>query len=121
MRLPSVRVIQVSLSSPLVSSAVQGTSANGYVVAERRAALSADTPGRIVEMNVREGSVVKKGDVVARLYADEYRAALRRSEADLESAQAALVGARARLDEARQDVERQRREVSASEANLTAA
>ena len=29
-------------------------------------------------MNVEEGSVVKKGQIVARLYADEYRAALGR-------------------------------------------
>ena len=33
-----------------------GTAANGYIVARRRAALSTDIPGRLVELNVEEGS-----------------------------------------------------------------
>jgi HlyD family secretion protein len=90
LRLPEVEVAVATKSSPLAAGAIEGTAANGYVVADRRAALSADTPGRIVELNVREGSVVKKGDVVARLYADEYRAALARAEADV-AAQRATV------------------------------
>ncbi len=95
LRLPEVRVIQVSLSSPLASSALQGTAANGYIVARTRAALSADTPGRIVEMNVSEGQVVKRGFVVARLFADEYRALFERAEADLALARQAVVSAQA--------------------------
>lgn len=87
---------------------VSGASANGYLVARRRAALSADTPGRIVELNVQEGTVLKAGDVVARLFSDEAEATLRRTEADLaaadvavRSAQAAIVASERRLDEAR--------------------
>ncbi|MBL8753450.1 MAG: biotin/lipoyl-binding protein, partial [Planctomycetes bacterium] len=68
-RLPQVRTVVVTESAPSAAAAVRGTAANGYVVAARRAALSSDVPGRIVELNVREGSVVQKGDVVARLYA----------------------------------------------------
>ncbi|MGB3965874.1 MAG: biotin/lipoyl-binding protein, partial [Planctomycetota bacterium] len=77
-RLPLVRTFVVSEAAAAATAAVRGTAANGYVVAARRAALSSDVPGRIVELNVREGSVLKKGDIVARLYADEYRAALQR-------------------------------------------
>jgi multidrug resistance efflux pump len=87
---------------------VSGASANGYLVARRRAALSADTPGRIVELNVQEGTVLKAGDVVARLFSDEAEATLRRTEADLaaadvavRSAQAAIVASERRLEEAR--------------------
>jgi HlyD family secretion protein len=86
MRLPQVRTFVVTEAAPGAAAAVQGTAANGYLVAARRAALSSDVPGRIVELAVREGSVVKKGDVVARLYADEYRAALLRAEADARTA-----------------------------------
>ncbi len=93
-RLPEVRVVQVQATSPLSSGALRGTAANGYIVARVRAALSADTPGRIVEMNVSEGSVVKKGDVVARLYSDEYRALYERAEADLALARKAVESAR---------------------------
>lgn len=82
-RLPEVRIQRVTKSSAVVAASATGASANGYIVAKTRAALSADTPGRIVEMNVEEGSVVKRGDIVARLYSDEYAALLRRAEADL--------------------------------------
>jgi HlyD family secretion protein len=118
MRLPAVSVVQVSRASPLAASAVAGTAANGYIVASKRAALSADTPGRIVELNVTEGSVVKKGQVVARLYADEYRAALRRSEAELVSAQASVDRARAQKDSTAADLPRLRANVAQAEASV---
>jgi len=118
LRLPEVETVQVRRTSALAASAVSGTAANGYIVASVRAALSADTPGRIVEMNVTEGSVVKKGDVVARLYSDEYEAELRRAEADLGAAHAAVVSARAQRDVARAEVERLRSEAQAAAATL---
>lgn len=95
LRLPTVRTFVVTAATPAASAAVRGTAANGYVVAARRAALSSDVPGRIVELAVREGSVVKKGDIVARLFADEFRAALQRAEADLDAAGAAVARAKA--------------------------
>jgi HlyD family secretion protein len=95
LRLPEVRTVVVRRSSPISAAAATGTSANGYVVAKTRAALSADTPGRIVSLNVEEGTVVKKGDIVARLYSDEYAALLRAAEADLVLAQSGIGRARA--------------------------
>jgi len=122
MRLPEVKTFVVTEPVAAAAAAVRGTAANGYVVAARRAALSSDVPGRIVAMEVREGSVVKKGDIVARLFADEYRAAWqkavadaaaatagvqraaeasRASEAELAQAEAATVTASAQRDEAK--------------------
>lgn len=118
LRLPEVRVIQVAVSSPLASSAVQGTAANGYVVARTRAALSADTPGRIVEMNVTEGQVVKRGFVVARLFSDEYRALFERAEADLLLATKAVESARAALELARGTRAHAEARVQAAEADV---
>ncbi len=120
-RLPEVQVLQVTVTSPLASSALRGTSANGYIVARVRAALSADTPGRIVEMNVTEGSVVKKGDVVARLYAEEYRALYERAEADLALARTAVDSARAARDVAHSALERARASEQVFAADLAAA
>jgi len=105
-RLAEVTPLRVEKSHPAAVGAVRGMAANGYVVAARRAALSADTPGRIVELNVTEGSVVKQGDVVARLYSDEYAAAARRAEADLTAAQAGLSRAKAALESAKAEVAR---------------
>jgi len=108
-RLPEVHVLQVSESNAAAVGAVRGTASNGYIVAARRAALSADTPGRIVEMNVTEGTVVHKGDVVARLYADEYRAALEHASAELTVARANVQRAQAALEAARTGVDSSRR------------
>lgn len=117
-RLPQVRIEQVVLSHPATLGAVSGTAANGHIVAARRAALSADTPGRIIAMHVTEGSVVKKGDVVARLYADEYQAALERARADVVSAKAGLARADAALATASGEIVRQERSARTAVANL---
>ena len=91
LRLTQVETLRVIATSPAAAAAMKGTAANGYVVARTRAALSADSPGRIVELNVIEGSVMKKGDVVARLYFDEAEAALRAADADVVAQQASIV------------------------------
>lgn len=114
--LPAVSIERAVRTSPLAASAVSGTAANGYIVAARRAALSADTPGRVVEMNVKEGSVVHKGDLVARLYAKEYEAAVRRAEAELAAAKAAAARANSQLAAARTRLESLRANVAAAEA-----
>ena len=102
--------------APAPAAAVGGTAANGYVVAARRAALSSDVPGRIVELRVREGSVVKEGEIVARLFADEYRAALQRAEADVTAATAAVQ----RAEAARAASEAQLAEARAAEVTTRA-
>jgi RND family efflux transporter MFP subunit len=114
--LPAVAIERAVSTSPLAASAVSGTAANGYIVAARRAALSADTPGRVVEMNVKEGSVVRKGDLVARLYAKEYEAAVRRANAELAAAEAAAARAKTQLEAARTRLESLRANVVAAEA-----
>lgn len=119
-RLLEVSVVRVERSSAAAVGAVQGTAANGYIVASRRAALSADTPGRIVELNVTEGSTVKRGEVVARLYSDELEAALRQSEAALVATQAAIPSAEAELASARSDLPRLAQDVEAARAAAAA-
>lgn len=121
--LPSVRTYRVTEAAPAAAAAVRGTAANGYVVARRRAALSSDVPGRIVEMNVQEGSVVSEGDVVARLFADDFRAAFERTVSQHEAAtgavqqaerQLAAVGAERTQNEAAQQAASARRDEAAA-------
>ena len=118
LRLPEVRVARVTRTTAAAAAAVRGTAANGYVVARTRAALSADTPGRIVELNVTEGSVLKKGDVVARLYSDEVAAALAAAEAELLSARVSVERAEADVSVAGAEVEQARAGIAAAEAGL---
>ncbi|MDE0915914.1 MAG: efflux RND transporter periplasmic adaptor subunit [Planctomycetota bacterium] len=108
LRLVEVEITSVVRRSPSQDAGSEGAAANGYVVARTRAALSADRPGRLVEVNVVEGSRVSKGDVVARLDHEEQDAAVGRSRADLEVARrgverAAATTARALADEGRLD------------------
>lgn len=78
-----------------------GVASNGYIVPRRQAALSTDIPGRLIELNVEEGSRVKRGDVVARLDSRELEASLARLRADREGAVAEQE--RARLAKERQE------------------
>lgn len=120
-RLPTVSVFSVAASHPAAAAAVQGTAANGHIVASRRAALSADTPGRIVELNVTEGSLVKKGDIVARLYSDEYAAALRQADAELGTAKARARRTEAAIESARAELAQRQKTREASEEAVTEA
>ena len=68
--------------------------ASGYVVARRKAVVSAKIQGRLAELRVEEGSRVKAGEVIARLESEDYsanidrsKAAILRAEADLSEAQ----------------------------------
>ena len=124
---PLVRTVKATRQSEMSVAAVQGMAANGHVVAARRAALSADTPGRIVELLVTEGTRVKEGDLVARLYDEEFAAALARALAELESAKAEVVRAHSGIQAAEKDLARRRAvtkayraasRASAAEANL---
>ncbi len=119
-RLPEVATARAVRPSRVEASAVSGTASNGYIVARVRAALSADAPGRIVEMNVEEGQAVPKGFVVARLYADEYEAALRRAGAELEAARAAKERAGKDVAAATAEVDRLESSATATDADLAA-
>ncbi len=64
--------------------------ASGYVVAQRRAAVASKATGRLVELMVREGSRVKKDEVIARLDASDVQAAIAAAEAGIRQAEAGL-------------------------------
>lgn len=115
-RLPHVQVIRVTESHPAAIGAVSGAAANGYIVAARRAALSADTPGRIVELHVTEGSVVKKGAVVARLFYEEVKAGLQRAKANVIASKADVARADAGLQASKADEQRRTRGEQVAEA-----
>ncbi len=64
--------------------------ASGYVVARRKAVVSAKIQGRLSELRVEEGSVVREGEVIARLESIDYEAAVVRSRAAVQRAEADL-------------------------------
>ena len=64
--------------------------ASGYVVARRKAVVSAKIQGRLSDLRVEEGSVVREGEVIARLESFDYEAAVVRARAAVQRAEADL-------------------------------
>ena len=112
-------------------------SANGKIQATKKVDISATVPGQVVQLAVREGDLVRKGQFLLQLDAVNYRASARGSEFsmqallnELDSAKANVVQARADSARAEQnhaagilsaaDVERARTEVASGEASLLA-
>lgn len=74
--------------------------AAGYVVARRRATVSAKVTGKVVEVLIEEGRRVEAGEVIARLDDSNYRAAVEQARAQLAQSQASLVAAQTALSDA---------------------
>jgi RND family efflux transporter MFP subunit len=64
--------------------------ASGYLVARKQSVISSKIQGRLVELRVEEGSVVRSGEVIARLEDADYVAAIAKAKADIEYAKANL-------------------------------
>ena len=75
--------------------------ATGYVVAQRRAAVSSKATGRLKALNVVEGDVVTEGQVLAVLENDDLSAVVDESIAELEAAKAQVHSAEAELEESK--------------------
>ena len=93
-----VRVVKVTPMFP--SRALTELNASGYVVAQRKAAVSSKATGRLEKLFVEEGKSVKKGDVLAQLENEDLQAMLEESRALLKVAEASLRNAEAELLEA---------------------
>jgi HlyD family secretion protein len=74
--------------------------ASGYVVARRRAVVSAKIQGRLSELHVEEGARVEEGQVFARLESADFQAAVTRARAQLQQADAQIGGAQALIGSA---------------------
>jgi pyruvate/2-oxoglutarate dehydrogenase complex dihydrolipoamide acyltransferase (E2) component len=83
--------------------------ATGYVVAQRKAALSSKATGRLEWLGVLEGSKVKKDEVIARLENRDVAATLGQAQANVKVAQANLEQGQAELLDAPGQLQAQRR------------
>jgi RND family efflux transporter MFP subunit len=92
--------------------------ASGYVVAQRRAAVASKATGRLLELRVREGSVVRAGELIARLDASDVRASIVAAQAGQRQAEAAVRQAEATLRQAQIEQANAAAELKRSEALL---
>lgn len=108
--------IQVTAEKAEPRSITEIVSASGKVFPEIEVKVSPDISGEIVELNVQEGDTVRKGQVLARIYADIYNsqkqmaaADVSRSQALTSNAQAQLGALKAALDQAKSNYNRQKK------------
>jgi RND family efflux transporter MFP subunit len=92
--------------------------ASGYVVARRKAVVSAKIQGRLAELRVEEGSRVTENQVLARLESADYEAQVARARAQVQQAQAQLAAAQATIRRAEADLAEARRQVGVNERLL---
>lgn len=94
-RSPEVETVRATVTQ--TGSATPGSAiltASGYVVARRKAVVSAKIQGRLAELRVEEGSRVRNGELIARLESNDYEAQVRRAQAAVQRAEADLAEAR---------------------------
>lgn len=96
--------IVVSTEKAFVKTITQVVTATGKVQPEVEVKISPEVAGEIIELPVKEGDVVKKGDLLVRIKPDYYQAQLEQQEASLLSAKASSVLSKARLLKAEQDL-----------------
>jgi RND family efflux transporter MFP subunit len=99
-----VTITTVSLVYP--SQAVTTLNASGYVVAQRKAAVASKGTGRLEFLAVEEGSLVKKGQIIARLENADLQAASAQARANLDAVRANLNQIRAEIKNDRLRFER---------------
>lgn len=87
---------------------VSKVSANGRIDAKRKVDLSAHVMGQIVNLAVREGDIVKKGDFLLQIDQRQLAASAQGAEASIRALLADRDAARANLDEAQRNFERAR-------------
>jgi len=101
-----VETITVTQAYP--SQSYTQLNATGYVVAQRKAAVASKATGRLEWLGVREGSVVKEGEVLARLENKDVIATQQQAQANVGVARANLEQSMAELKDAERALARSR-------------
>ncbi len=97
---PKEKPTEVRLSAVERGELIRFVSAPGIVEPKTSVEIGAQVSAKIIALPFRAGDMVKRGDVLVRLDADDYVAALESSRAQLKGEEARLAGAKAALIEA---------------------
>lgn len=85
---------------------IEIVSASGKIQPEVEVKISPDVSGEIVELHVKEGDRVKKGQLLAKILPDIYQSYLDRANAALNSSKANLENAKSRLLQSKSQLEK---------------
>src|SRR5262252_5753786 len=107
------KIPRVTTARVAVEDMVSKVTANGKVQAEKRVDLSALVMGQIVNLAVRNGDPVRKGDFLLQIDRNQAAAGEAGSVAALQASVAARESAKATLEQARRDSDRAQKNYSA--------
>jgi HlyD family secretion protein len=98
--------IEVEVSQLKTSTIVETVSATGKIQPEIEVKISSEVSGEIISLNVKEGQVVKKGDLLVKINPDLYTSGYNRSVSNLSGTKASLSQADAQFNEAKASYDR---------------
>ena len=99
---------QVTAQKVSKRSITETVSASGKIQPEVEVKISPDVSGEIVELTIKEGDHVKKGQLLAKILPDIYQSNVDRMVAMLNSSKAGHEGAKSRLEQAQTQFEREK-------------
>jgi len=91
--------VKVSVENPQKQTITELVTASGKIQPETEVKISPDVSGEIVELNIKEGDEVKKGDLLLKIKPDIYISAVERATAAVNSAKANLANTKAMLEQ----------------------
>ena len=93
-------IITVATDKPSKRAIIETVSANGKVQPVVEVKMSPDVSGEVIELNVKEGDQVKKGDLLAKINPNTYVSMVERMVAALNTSKANLASSRSRQAQA---------------------
>ncbi len=97
---------EVDMQKVIPTTITQKVSATGKIQPELEIKISSEVSGEIIELPIKEGQMVKKGDLLVRINPDIYQSVVKRSAASLETVRASLQQTEATLKEAEESYKR---------------
>lgn len=88
---------EVFAETATLRSVTEKVSASGKIQPETEIKIQSEVSGQIIELPVKEGDIVEKGQLLVRINPDIYVSSLNRAEAALNSAKSNLSSAKARM------------------------
>ena len=96
----------VEIASVMTTTIVETVSATGKIQPEIEVKISSEVSGEIISLNVKEGQVVKKGDLLVKINPDLYTSGYNRTLSNLSGTKAGLSQADASFKEAKANYDR---------------
>ena len=96
----------IEIANVNATTIIETVSATGKIQPEIEVKISSEVSGEIISLNVKEGQVVKKGDLLVKINPDLYTSGYNRSVSNLSGTKAGLSQADAQFNESKSNYER---------------